>query len=125
MKAPICMTEEFWANSQLSVARYTGGIEAFGHEYVIVNKEGIDIFALSRMAEKAGRAKAIESGEPADLVRKDFQVLYHKLGRDAFIQVLRDNPNSDDKDIKRKMQALIDDKKSERRKKKDNQLTLF
>lgn len=119
------MMEEYWANSQFSVARYTGHIKAFGHEYVIVNKEGIDIFALSIMAAKTGKAMAIESGEPADLVRKDFQALYHKLGRDAFIQVLRDNPNSDDKDVKRKMQALIDDKKSERRKKKDNQLTLF
>lgn len=125
MKAPICMTEEYWANSYFSVARYTGHIKAFGYEYIIVNKEGVDIFALSRMAEKAGRAKAIESGEPADLVRKDFQVLYRKLGRDAFIQVLRDNPSSDDKDIKQKMRTLIDDKKSECRKKKDNQLKLF
>lgn len=41
---PICMTEEYWANSQLSIARYYGRIKAGGHEYVIVNKDGMDVF---------------------------------------------------------------------------------
>ena len=37
---PILMTEEYWANSQFSVARYTGAIKLDGHRYVIVDKTG-------------------------------------------------------------------------------------
>ena len=36
---PLIMTEEYWANSQLSIARYYGHIRFMGHEYVIVNKD--------------------------------------------------------------------------------------
>ena len=36
---PIIMTEEYWANSHLSIARYYGRIRFSGVEYVIVNKE--------------------------------------------------------------------------------------
>ena len=91
----IVMTEEFWANSQLSIARYYGRIKVDGHEYVIVDKRGKDIFECSAEAEKAGRNKAIEPGEPADLCRTDFVPLYHKLGRDAFLQFLKDHPEVD------------------------------
>ena len=126
MKAPICITEEYWANSYFSVARHTGEIKAFGHEYVIVNKEGVDIFTLSLMAEKEGRTKAIEAREPADLVRKDFQVLYRKLGREKFHQAIIDNAGRDDKDIKAAMKQLITQKKDERKKKdKRKPLDLF
>jgi len=62
------MTEEFWANSQLSVARYYGRCKMDGHEYVIVNKEGKDIFECSIEAEKAGREKAIESAAVQQMV---------------------------------------------------------
>ena len=41
---PIVMTEKYWANSQLSFVRNTGGVKAFGANYTIVNKEGKDIF---------------------------------------------------------------------------------
>lgn len=34
--APICMTEEFWANSQFSIARCYGQIKVGNHTYVIV-----------------------------------------------------------------------------------------
>ena len=97
--APVCMAEEFWANSQFSLARYTGSIRINGHVYVIVNKEGKDIFECSIEAEKAGRDKAIEPGEPADLCRRDFVKYYRKLGRDAFLQVLKDNPHASDKEL--------------------------
>lgn len=46
-QTPICMAEEYWANSHFSVARYSGGIKAFGHEYLIVNKQGATLFELS------------------------------------------------------------------------------
>lgn len=96
---PVCMSEEYWACSQFSVARHTGRIRLNGHEYVIVNKDGKDIFECSYEAEKAGRDKAIEPGEPADLCRRDFVKYYRKLGREAFIQVLKDNSTATDEEL--------------------------
>jgi hypothetical protein len=66
MAQPILMTEEYWANSQFSVVRYTGRIKWGGIAYIICNKEGKDIFQCSIEAEKEGREKAIEPGEPSD-----------------------------------------------------------
>lgn len=86
---PLIMTEEYWANSQLSIARYYGHIRFMGHEYVIVNRDGIDIFALSIMAEKQGKDKAIEPGEPCDLCLKSLVTSYHKLGRDRIIELVK------------------------------------
>ena len=59
----ICMTEDYWATSPFSLARHFGRIKVGGHVYVIVNKEGKDIFQLSFEAEKAGRemASSLES----------------------------------------------------------------
>lgn len=96
---PICMAEEFWASSQFSVARHYGRVRINGHEYIIVNKEGKDIFECSIEAERAGREKAIEPGEPADLVRSDFVKHYRRLGRDRFIDVLKQNPQASDKEL--------------------------
>lgn len=89
----IVMTESYWANTQFSVARYSGRIAVEGHEYVIVDKRGHDIFECSLEAEKAGRAKAIEPGEPADLCRTDFVPIYRKLGREQFLRFLEENPD--------------------------------
>lgn len=91
----ILMTEEVWANSQLSIARYYGGIKFDGHEYVIVDKLGRDLHECSYIAMKEGRQKAIEPGEPADLIRKDFCRLYRSLGRDKFIEILTAHPEID------------------------------
>lgn len=88
----IVLTESYWANSQLSIARYYGRIRFKGNEYVIVDKRGHDIFECSIEAEKAGRAKAIEPGEPADLCRTDFVPIYRKLGRDKFIEFIKAHP---------------------------------
>ena len=108
---PICMSEEFWSNSQLSVARYYGRVKISGYEYIIVNKEGKDIFQCSVEAEKAGREKAIEPGEPADLCRKDFVTYYRRLGREKFFEVLNFYPHADDKQLKQHMKNLIAEKK--------------
>lgn len=89
----ILMTEEFWTNSQFSIARYYGRIRVGKFEWVIVNKDGKDIFELSLEAEKAGREKAIEPGEPADLCRTDFVPIYRKLGRERFMEFLNNNPD--------------------------------
>ena len=48
--APILMTEEFWANSQLSVARYFGGITFAGRKYIIVDKLGVEESVVTEQA---------------------------------------------------------------------------
>ena len=67
-----------------------GHISFMGHEYIIVNKECKDIFQLSAEAHKAGREKAIEPGEPCDLVIKTLMVAYRKLGRDRIIALIKE-----------------------------------
>ena len=93
--AAILMEEEFWRNSQFSIAKYYGEIDVkIGGEkirYVIVNKEGKDIFECSLEAEKAGRDKAIEPGEPADLVDKRYVHAYRLMGRKAFIEMIEEH----------------------------------
>ena len=86
MTMPIVLTEAQWANSQLSVARYYGGCKFNGVQYVILNKEGKDIFECTHEANLAGRDKAIEPGEPCDLVNQKYQKEYRKLGRDKFFE---------------------------------------
>ena len=75
-KTPICMTEEFWANTQLHIARLYGRIEINGKTYWILDKFGRDLWECTAIADKEGRDKAIEPGEPADLVRDDFRKVY-------------------------------------------------
>ena len=94
--AAILMEEEYWRSSQFSIAKYYGEIKVnIGGEtieYVIVNKEGKDIFECSAEAEKAGREKAIEPGEPVDLVDKRYVPAYRRMGRKAFINMLEEYP---------------------------------
>lgn len=91
----IVIFESAWANSPLSIARYSGRVKYNGDEYVIVDKRGHDIFECSEEAEKEGRKKAIEPGEPADLCRTDFVPIYRKLGREEFLRFLKENPQID------------------------------
>lgn len=99
--SPICMAEEYWANTHFSIARYYGRIKAFNHEYIIVNKEGKDIFKCSKEAGRKGRDKAIEPGEPCDLLRTDFVPHYKRLGRDKFLEILKENPGVKDSELKK------------------------
>lgn len=87
---PLLMTEEFWANSQFSVARYYGGIVLDGRKYIIVDKFGRDLWECSAIAEKEGREKAIEPGEPADLILESLRFAYRKLGRDRIIELIKE-----------------------------------
>lgn len=82
----ILLTKESWMNSQLSVAKYSGGVQVTGEggkkrTLLIVNKEGKDLYQVG-----------IPPGEPADLVDKEFIPLYKKLGRDLFIAIVNANP---------------------------------
>ena len=91
--AAILMAEDYWRNSQFSIAKYYGEINVkIGGEtinYVIVNKEGKDIFECSEEAQKAGREKAIEPGEPVDLVDLRYVPIYRKIGHEAFIKMIK------------------------------------
>ena len=87
---PLLMTEEFWADSQLSIARYTGRIQFNNNLYIIVDKRGHTIFECSVEAEKLGKEKAIDPGEPADLVMAQYIPIYRKLGREKFLNWLQD-----------------------------------
>ena len=104
-QTPICMAEEYWMNTHLTVARVYGGISYNGQFYKVVNKQGISILELSDPGSKYyvgdGDRKAIEPGEPADLCRADFIPFYKKLGREAFIQVLEEHPRTPDTDLKK------------------------
>lgn len=83
-------TEEMWANSPLSVARYTGGVMLDGKEFNVINKHGFTLWQLSdpRSAHYVGDGKAIEPGEPADLIDIELIPYYKKLGREKFLQVV-------------------------------------
>ena len=85
------MAEEYWANSQFSIVRYTGQMKMNGIVYLICNKEGKDIFELSIEAEKEGRDKAIEPGEPCDLIDGRYLPVYRKLGREKFIELIKEH----------------------------------
>lgn len=92
--AAILMEDEFWRNSQFSIAKYYGGvnvnIDGENIEYLIVNKEGKDLFECAEEAEKAGREMAIEPGEIADLVDRRYIPAYRKMGREAFIKMIEE-----------------------------------
>lgn len=87
---PLLMTEEYWMNSQLSIARFYGGMELDGRKYIIVDKLGRDLWECGKIAEKEGRDKAIEAGEPADLILATLQKAYRKLGRDRIIELIKE-----------------------------------
>lgn len=93
---PLLMTEEFWANSQLSIARYYGEIIFCGRKYIIVDKHGRDIHELSAIADREGRDKAIEPGEPADLILSTLQMAYRKLGRERIIALIKEVKTEDE-----------------------------
>ena len=81
-------------NSQLSVAKYSGGIHLTfdggkKRTFLIVNKEGKELNQVS-----------IPAGEPADLVDKEFIPLYKKLGRTLFIGIVQANPFASRKELK-------------------------
>lgn len=89
------MEEEYWRNSPFSLAKYYGKIRMkIGGEtidYIIVNKEGKDIFECSVEAERAGRTNAIEPGEPADLIDRWYIPAYRMMGREAFIKMIKEH----------------------------------
>lgn len=90
MKLPILMTEEYWRNSQFSIVKHFGKIQVGNLEFIIVNKEGKDIFECSLEAQREGREKAIPAGEPCDLVDVRYTKIYRAVGREKFIEWIKE-----------------------------------
>ncbi len=67
---PILMEEGYWMNSQLSVARFYGGIKFNGEVYVIVPPKN-------------------------DLLLKDWVPVYKKLGRERTIGLIENGTSLD------------------------------
>lgn len=91
MNGPIIMTEEFWKNSQFSIARFYGGMNLNGKHYSIVNKEGISVRELSdpNSPYHVEGEKVIQPGEPCDLILDDWIPVYKALGRDKTIELVK------------------------------------
>ena len=90
----IILTKETWMDTQLSVAKYSGGVQIVDEggkkrTFFVVNKDGKDLTQAD-----------IPEGEPADLVDKAFIPLYKKLGRDLFIGIVQANPLASRKELK-------------------------
>lgn len=99
MTASILMTEEYWKNSQFSIARFYGQITVNGHLYVIVNKDGVTLAELSNpwSSHYVGDEKmAIEPGEPCDLLLSDWLPVYKALGRDRTMEIIRQDMSLED-----------------------------
>lgn len=101
----ILLTKESWMNSQLSVAKYSRGVQVTGEggkkrTLLIVNKEGKDLYQVG-----------IPPGDPADLVDKEFIPFYKKLGRDLFISIVNANPLASRRELKEILTQAADIKK--------------
>lgn len=104
----ILMEESYWRNSHLSVAKYYGGVSinvtGKTREYLVVNKEGITLQELSDPSSKhyvGDENMAIPSGEPVDLIDKEFIKYYKMLGRDKFISILKEHNLSSIPELKK------------------------
>lgn len=93
MAGPIIMTEEYWKNSQFSIARFYGRINLNGKMFYVVNKEGITVLELSdpNSPYYVEGEKVIQPGEPCDLVHEDWIPIYKRLGRDKTIELVKNN----------------------------------
>lgn len=91
----LLMAEEYWKNTHLSVVRYYGCVKFDGADYIIVDKHGRDVWECSAIANREGRSKAIEPGEPADLIWRNLQPHYRTLGRDRILELLKDGADFD------------------------------
>ena len=104
---PILMTEENWKNSQFSTAGRYGGIHWGGKRYLVVDETGMTLFELSALQEKDGREWLIPPGKPADLVVEEFVPFYKKLGREKFMEILRQNHTTPYDELKKIFKETI------------------
>ena len=81
----IVIAKEAWLCSQLSIAKYSGGIDISDEE------NGTRHFLVVDGKGQPYQGKLIPSA-PADLVDKEFLPFYRKLGRDKFISLVSREP---------------------------------
>lgn len=85
---PLAMAESFWANSHLSIARYTGRIHLGKYDYVICNKDGKDIFECSMEAQRADAKRRLNPGNrPIWSVPTCYRFTGNWAGMDSCISV--------------------------------------
>lgn len=87
----ILFTKENWLNSQLSIARFYGGLRLGGHEYLIIPDSG-------------------------DLLREDFIKYYKKLGRERFIEIMKANNQASEKELKAIYDTAVEEAKESKNK---------
>ena len=68
MEIPILITYEYWANSQFSIARHTGGLKINGKDYLLISEHS--------------------NRYTPDLLRFDWVPIYTKLGRKKTIGLI-------------------------------------
>ena len=103
----IVIAKEAWLCSQLSIAKYSGGIDISDEEngkrhFLVVDGKG---------QPYQGR---LSPREPADLVDKEFLPFYRKLGRDKFISLVSREPLASRKGLKQILSAAVQEKKAEK-----------
>ena len=103
----ILFTKESWLRSQLSVAKYSGGIDISDEE------NGTRHFLVVDGKGQPYQGKLIPSA-PADLVDKEFLPFYRKLGRDKFISIVSMEPLASRKGLKQILSAAVQKEKAEK-----------
>lgn len=103
----IVIAKEAWLCSQLSIAKYSGGIDISDEE------NGTRHFLVVDGKGQPYQGKLIPS-VPADLVDKEFIPFYRKLGRDKFISIVSMEPLASRKGLKQILSAAVQEKKAEK-----------
>lgn len=103
----IVIAKEAWLCSQLSIAKYFGGIDISDEE------NGTRHFLVVDGKGQPYQGKLIPSA-PADLVDKEFIPFYRKLGRDKFISLVSREPLASRKGLKQILSAAVQKKKAEK-----------
>ena len=103
----ILFTKESWLSSQLSVAKYSGGIDISDEEngtrhFLVVDRKGQPYKGI------------LSTREPADLVDKEFLPFYRKLGRDKFISIISMEPLASRNGLKQILSAEVQKEKAEK-----------
>jgi hypothetical protein len=103
----IVIAKEAWLYSQLSIAKYSGGIDISDEEngtrhFLLVDGKGQPYQGI------------LSPREPADLVDKEFLPFYRKLGRDKFISIISREPLASRKGLKQILSAAVQEKKAEK-----------
>lgn len=103
----IVIAKEAWLCSQLSIAKYSGGIDISDEE------NGTRHFLVVDGKGQPYQGKLIPR-VPADLVDKEFLPFYRKLGRDKFISIVSMEPLASRKGLKQILSAAVLEEKAEK-----------